>query len=304
MSYNEWLYVYGNPLNQVDRSGHYADPCEKIPVDYTGGCRQSQQMALLIDRTDHPENYDPGIAPPIINSWNPDVTVNLASDISQGVPNAQVIGGNGHFCGQVSLAMIEETILGPGGGSRLSTIITGINKYGGTLADDLAIQAVKDLPDWQAAVYSYSQVLKYTYDQSTMRVTGNYLYKGSSSWFAGATTIQTIFKKMLEANHYLIVFTETTKLSSWATLQNHSPGETNHAEHWVVLKGMSQNWVENDEHSIMNWVKINNPFGNREEYYPWWYFKGSMSVYPYTAPYLLEIYPKTSLSGWQLLGDK
>lgn len=48
--------------------------------------------------------------------------------------------------------------------------------------------------------------------------------------------------------------------------------------HWVVLTGMSQQWDSWNEDSSLNWVRINNPYNNRSEYYPWKDFKVSLSI--------------------------
>jgi hypothetical protein len=47
--------------------------------------------------------------------------------------------------------------------------------------------------------------------------------------------------------------------------------------HWVVLTGFSESWKEYADYSMYNWVRINNPFNNRREYYLWRDFIKSMA---------------------------
>jgi hypothetical protein len=46
--------------------------------------------------------------------------------------------------------------------------------------------------------------------------------------------------------------------------------------HWVVVTGMSNSCHWDDDESPLNWVRVNNPYNNRVEYYPWKDFKISM----------------------------
>jgi len=43
-------------------------------------------------------------------------------------------------------------------------------------------------------------------------------------------------------------------------------------DHWVVITGLSREWRP-PEDSILNWVRIFNPFTNGTEYYPWGTFE-------------------------------
>ena len=47
--------------------------------------------------------------------------------------------------------------------------------------------------------------------------------------------------------------------------------------HWVLITGLSEQWDCNDDDSAWNWVRINNPYNNRIEYYPWKDFKKTIS---------------------------
>lgn len=47
---------------------------------------------------------------------------------------------------------------------------------------------------------------------------------------------------------------------------------------WIVVTGMTKPWdFQNESISPLNWIKINNPFGNRVEYYPWREFNLSVN---------------------------
>ena len=47
------------------------------------------------------------------------------------------------------------------------------------------------------------------------------------------------------------------------------------ARHWVVLTGLSSPWSPHSDSSL-NWVRLNNPFNNQVEYYPWGEFDQSL----------------------------
>jgi len=82
---------------------------------------------------------------------------------------------------------------------------------------------------------------------------------------------------MLQAGHFVIVGV-TIKGSGWGKVIT-----TGGAGHWVVVTGFSGQWHAGSEDSEWNWVRINNPFANRVEYYPWQYFKDSMHNQGFTV---------------------
>lgn len=48
--------------------------------------------------------------------------------------------------------------------------------------------------------------------------------------------------------------------------------------HWVLITGLSEQWDCDDDNSAWNWVRVNNPYNNRVEYYPWNDFKNTIST--------------------------
>jgi hypothetical protein len=92
---------------------------------------------------------------------------------------------------------------------------------------------------------------------------------------------------MLMANHYVIAGVEIEAGGgNWGRLVT---TETD-TGHWIVLTAMSSDaqWDSSDERSPWNWVRINNPFANRVEYYPWWFFKAAFYIQDLPV---MEIWP-------------
>jgi len=274
MSYNYWNYTDGNPINRMDPFGSCwvnGPSAEEIPGNtWPGPCS-------LVGRVKNPKNSDAAYAPESI-TWNPSVQVNLASDIAQGVPESQYTvngfekGALGYnLCGQISLTMILETATGVP--DLLHYIwAEGLHSTKGlTSIDDLIESAARVFPkqqEWQGRTYVFNAILFY----DGLTGISHWEKTGGSNWYGEdwqGLDVYPKVKSILAAGHYVIA--GVTIGGSWGQVV--SNGETGH---WVVVTGLSRQWEAGSEDSAWNWVRVNNPFSSRVEYYPWQYFKDSM----------------------------
>jgi hypothetical protein len=84
-------------------------------------------------------------------------------------------------------------------------------------------------------------------------------------------------KNMLSQQHYVIVLVQSEIINGYdRVITSEKVG------HWVLITGFSQQWSNGDEESAWNWVRINNPYNNREEYYPWKDSKLSLAIDGYS----------------------
>jgi RHS repeat-associated protein len=109
MSYNTWLYVYSNPIVQVDPTGRWVDPCEHIANPSRRRECQSEVLRHWEART-----------PPPYLAWFPSSGLPVVQDLGLGgsvgaqfnVPGFLAYwdpSGQGHrnaLCGQISLAAV------------------------------------------------------------------------------------------------------------------------------------------------------------------------------------------------------
>jgi hypothetical protein len=84
-------------------------------------------------------------------------------------------------------------------------------------------------------------------------------------------------RQKLQEGHYLIPLVTFLPDRSGKLVPIASKPSTSH---WIVLTGFSYPWDGSGGDSIINWVRINNPFFNREEYYLWKDFRRSMEAAP------------------------
>lgn len=273
------MYTDGNPVNYTDPTGQcwlYEDGNVKWYSDISLQCRNTN-IDLLSDRSAHPEKYNPNSPPPLI-TWSPSMNVNLATDLEQNVKEAQYTvrgfnrGDLGYkLCGIVSLAMILETATGLP--DQLYYIWDeGLSKTKNLIGIDALIEAATRVfpksQEWQGRTYQYNSTIFYD------GVTGksHYEQKNGPNWY-GSKYGEMVYPKlshMLLTGHYVIAGV-TIKGSGWGEVVT-----TGGVGHWVVITGFSSMWDAGTENSKWNWVRINNPFANRVEYYPWQYFKSSM----------------------------
>jgi RHS repeat-associated protein len=307
MSYNDWLYVYGNPVNTLDPNGRMPYECSHIdPQNWN-----STQCADLFHRSESPESF-PYVAPSEL-SWNPAVKVNLASDLLRDTPHAEELPNVSYMgpglCGQIALAMILETITGtPDLLNEIWENTDPVRIGEKTTAVNLEPAVSKVLEkhlkaqesNWRVTTYSYQQILTYTSQ-------GNYYEQNNQGQWYGdeqGSLIAPRFREMLQLGHYVMVLCTMKQdtgyyANPWGTLTDNNdttkkPNPT--SGHWVVLTGMSAQWDSSNEDSIWNWVRINNTYSNQEQYYPWKFFKDSMFKYngPNTtaSPSVMEIWQK------------
>lgn len=302
MSYNVWLYVYGNPVNQIDPNGQLTDSLCK--VNNTGEMLLCVwKLWRLVDRSQHPEKPEnsPDEPPPFI-SWDPAVNVNLSDDLKQNYPESQyelfdetIPSTATGLCGLIALAMVEETATGTGKMLGLlynsaSAILKSELKSGKILTcclgpDTIARTAIDTLPkgqNWHVRTDAYQSVLVYTNQGSYYEHNNEGLWWGSDTANTGSV-ISSKLKTMLRMGHYVLVLSNLDLSDIWGRITINT---YNNVGHWFVLTGMSQQW-ETDEKSVFNWVRINNPFSNRTEYYPWWYIKKSMFT---QTPIVVELF--------------
>ncbi len=241
----------------------------------------------LPPNTDH---YDP-VLQPVNILWNPNSNVPLSPSIPFDSPNAQyapasIMGYN--LCGQIVLSMIAaqwngntdilKDIWSKGTGSTRDT----------TDAPTLLDAAIKTLPGkWSGRAYAWSQVKSEDSSQIVTLSTFNWSGDNSNPDQTYGKNAAINLNNMMRQNHYPIVLVNISNQSSqWQPLITTDQG----VQHWVLVTGFSQQWDYSNEYSAWNWVKINNPYNNRVEYYPWKDFKQSMSSG--TGWSLVEIWPE------------
>lgn len=241
-------------------------------------------------------DYDPTKEPFSIR-WNPNSNTPLSPSLPIGGPDAQVnpfvkeingesisFGGS-NLCGQVSLSMIAAKY-------DYGDILYEIwNNTGETeKATDsmkLLFAAMRTFPgNWQGLShrfgYLYSLKTSETGSENPKELFNNpewfYQYGDFPSgykWYGSDTGDKTAseLRARMQMNHDLILISQLEIENGYGTLV---PYSTN-ISHWVVITGMSEQWDPINEDSVWNWVRINNPYNNRVEYYPWNDFKKSMN---------------------------
>ena len=228
------------------------------------------------------ENYDPTVEPNFITSWNPSVTVPLSPSIEENTKDSQLhpfnaekyMGGN--LCGLIALSMIAEKY---GYGDLLVDMWTSLGGPTGRLDWlDLQKAVINTFPEsWAVKGYAWTESLYVDTD-------GGRDYDNSRSWSGseygiyGDIAAQELFRMMsISPPHYLLLMSNLEVINGFGTLVPRAK-----TGHWVLLTGLSQScgnsgW-QSDEYSSWNWVRINNPYNNRVEYYPWKDFKESISI--------------------------
>ena len=214
-------------------------------------------------------NYDPAVAPPCI-SWNPSMSVPLSPSVatnaanSQLEPYAELIDPNlemgGNLCGQIDLTMIANADL-------LYEAWMAYKTFSPTTAATLLDVAMKILPgEWAGKSYIYSES-RFSDKQ------GNLTYS-EESWSGSpyGSDADSAFQRMLSQNHYVIANVQINVDEQGWSRVTASQG----IPHWVIVTGMSSPWDGANKESATNWVRINNPYNNRAEYYPWKDFKPSL----------------------------
>ena len=195
-------------------------------------------------------------------SWYPSSYVGLEELIPQYTHRAQTEKGR-NICGQVSLSMILET-------------------YTNIDLDDLLVDKVNDAlgmcqynkkevpcghPSTTIA-YTLGRLLKIVAPtwEYAIHWTSPSVAKDSSNYSQSAVSDM---KNAMTRGRFIISLTSLRKATGTLV----SGGGIGH---WVVVTGLSKEWSKYSEGSFLNWVRVNNPYNNAVEYYPWKEFNQSM----------------------------
>jgi RHS repeat-associated protein len=290
MSFNGWLYAYANPIMLLDPTGHDS-ACENVSPYQRYLCEQGQtkDLATLANRSRKYEDLPDSIvtqAPPLI-SWNPSENVPLSPSVpmnyqwAQGnpyqgptfvkYPKHPKILNRDDYCGEISLSMIAAIY--NGNQDILPEHFNNRPVEGdphGTSAKQLLGEVVKAFPDYWYGYAWTGEKLSYA---DTMQG-----YKLSVS--AGNWSGKPIGSKATHRLRDMLSYGAHLMVQVGCTNPNGRIVSEPDIAHWVVLTGLSAQW-QTDESSIWNWVRVNNPYNNQVEYYPWRIFKDSMAKLDY-----------------------
>ena len=313
----KWLYANSNPVMYTDPSGYCFDSNGKFHLfggPLLGQCSTTNSSNGIATVTPSPTfaatpmvnptfaptatafptpniyDYDPTVEPRGI-TWNPSMHVPFSPSIPINAKQAQYkpkyrgpmnedMGGN--LCGLIDLTMISQAASKSGdilynlwkiglGGS--------IDPYDGTTLITIAMKALPG--NWKGKSYSWG----WTAYADTFHQ-GIYSWQ-ETSWTGtiyGTNTAIGI-KDRLNQNHYLIALVQSRIVDGYDQVVPFF--ETGH---WVIITGLSGSWNSVNEESEWNWVRINNPFNNRVEYYPWKDFKKSFDLTGYSMVELWQNY--------------
>ncbi len=278
-SYNAWVYVNSNPSTLTDPSGLCL---VSLPDDDSFACRDWQEYKQDEYRKTEEElqkrmqeegtgRHDPSRKLPSGVHWNPAISVGVArimgphygnpnipsSDVvPPGTQNSQgTVGPNS--CGVVALWVLTA---GAGGHSTANDFYNYIkkniiNSVGEGLSSKQIIRLVNDnIPNWNADAY----LTRYYYQWEITLEDYWYIYSPSISKQEGAFKF---VKDILRSRNRIIagVNIEISHGRLWNT----------NMYHWVGITGLTQEWGRGKP---WQWIRIFNPYDNREEYYSAPYF--------------------------------
>jgi RHS repeat-associated protein len=282
-SFNKWAFVEDAPVTRTDPSGNCwvwppnnpdADP--KWYPNWTDACGP---------HAPHTANYDVTHLQRYI-TWDPASDVTLASQIPQNIAEAQYYvienppagrsarGAYGYkLCGPISLSMILEYETSTK--YRLLDIIDDLAHPRDVTGGQELFPVMRKLfprgVGWRGAYYTYAQV--YHVDVDADKEWYEFL---PTNWYldaAGTNHYADDLREALRGGHYLMA---AVRINIYQPANGAiAPAG---AAHWVLITGFSAQWQSSDEYSPWNWVRVNNPFGNRVEYYWWRDFKDSATV--------------------------
>jgi hypothetical protein len=239
-------------------------------------------------------DYDPGIPPEGVNIWGPNV--NLSSQLVENVLGAQfnpidekgnLLEMGGKLCGQIAVEMILETI--SGSKYRLTDVYNALEKKRNKTGPyELAIAAALTFPpDWYMIGHDIEWSLSVSSNDSRDMLIDALAHpwnfgEKTGNWVADLTMDGLLYglHKQLYFNKYTILLTSCN--AGTGILVHRSTG----VGHWVVFTGMTLDWDWSNPESKENWIRVNNPFNNREEYYQWSDFRESVS----SPRYMVEIF--------------
>jgi RHS repeat-associated protein len=284
ISYVSWLYGNSNPINRADPSG-LQPSTERWPT----GCRALPDIAMKREcllaqfAMNRP---DPSAHPPTV-TWNPAVQVNNATQVAghqfiinpkTGQPFESKAPWGKNLCGHIDISMILETATGQR--YLLGSIWEATNRTrSATSASDLAKTVLKCFPQrqgWKVMTHVWNENNEWI-EREDIRGEGRFVPNLSSQGWQnrGVAQLSNALIGMLSQQHYMIPLVSIKQYSGRSDPGTLLPRTGVVSGHWVLLTGISASWQPGDLDSYLNWVRIKNPFRNRDEYYTWSEFEGS-----------------------------
>ena len=266
LSLVSWSYVEENPINRADPTGNDPWWCDSEPTQAERDqCYSGWLSNWHKNNTPNINNYDPAVEPKNI-TWNPSMDVSLSPSIYEGTHDSQYYP--------------KADNPDP---NNLSKITRGYNSCGQLVVSMIIANYCHCNTD-----YYYQDIWKKGFNGNKQTTSaGDILagalnsgllpgWKGTSSydWNMGPNSAN-VLKTMLGKKHYAIALVQIKIEGGYSRIIRDTG-----IGHWVLITGMSAQWEKNDNSSY-NWIRINNPYNNRKEYYPWTDFKTSWSHFAF-----------------------
>jgi RHS repeat-associated protein len=248
-SINLYMYVEGNVINWVDPSGHVA--CSPIPIQNSDDIPSGRDLETDIPSWCRkcPMRYRIG------TEWNNPVWTNLAFDPAIDVPLAPELETYKPFiqgridsnsCGVVSLSMVLQLAYGKITAQEVyNTANSRIHIVGGKGEG-------KGMSAWEMRY-----VIETFYSD----------YFGAYYRYVTRDVLQHALRNALQKGNFPFMLVKVD--SSHGNLIPHDNRGT---AHWILATGLSAEW---ERGTPWQWVRLNNPFDNQVEYYPWETFEDS-----------------------------
>lgn len=290
-----WVYANNNPISLFDPSGFSPvkqEFCETVfgPTTESIECELSNYLA---------ERKSPREIPPRLK-WNPSVNIRKLNEYPKDrfesqYEEASMFGYN--LCGQISLAMILETLtskdlydlINPELNQTLGKCKIGFEDKNGNGKKDSGEKDIEGNCGWPnpTTARTLKRILTSVATGWEAESGWGSINPDSEHYIGTGNQAARFFKQKLELDHYLIMLTALNSGTGYLVPSGGSG-------HWVVLTGFSRQWDDTNVTSILNWVRVNNPFNNSVEYYRWKDFASSMISKG--AGYIwLELWPDRSI---------
>lgn len=278
MTYNPWLYVLGNPTNLTDPSGKTTEECFELPPgDLRSRClREERLLRFYLGRGS-------AIAAPPGTIWSPATAVHLEAEIPQYTYGAQLTLGapyGPNLCGQFALSMILETYTG-------LDIYDLIDRETNAKLGECTSETGEEIPcGWPSSTLTYTlgRLLKLVAPDWRFQVHWTSAAVDEDNNYFALSAVQDL-RAAMRSGHFVIALT-SLETSTGELVPGGGVG------HWVVVTGLSRDWDNSSEASILNWVRVNNPHNNAVEYYRWADFNQSLLLAnAFQAWRWLEVWP-------------